>query len=68
MTLDRFSLERLYLSYIRPILEYADVVWDNQNQALINKLENVQYEAARIVTGGTRLTSLNKLTEETRNS
>ena len=66
MTLDRFSLERLYLSYIRPILEYADVVWDNQNQALINKLENVQYEAARIVTGGTRLTSLNKLTEETR--
>ena len=28
-----------------------DVVWDNKTQILINKLENVQVEAARIVTG-----------------
>lgn len=27
-TLDRASLETLYKSFIRPILEYADVVWD----------------------------------------
>ena len=28
-TLDRKSLEILYLSFIRPVIEYADVVWDN---------------------------------------
>ena len=32
---------------------------------LINKLENVQVEAARIVTGGTRLVSLSNLYIET---
>jgi hypothetical protein len=32
---------------------------------LINKLENVQIEAARIVTGGTRLVSINSLYKET---
>jgi hypothetical protein len=37
MTLDRFSLEKIYMSFIRPILEYADVIWDSQNQNLINK-------------------------------
>ena len=37
-------------------MEYADVIWDSQNQSLINKLENVQLDAARIVTGGTNLT------------
>lgn len=66
MTLDRFSLEKIYMSFIRPILEYADVIWDSQNQSLINKLENVQLDAARIVTGGTKLTGLNRLYEETK--
>ena len=33
-------------------MEYADVIWDNQKQSLINKLENIQLNAARIVTGG----------------
>jgi hypothetical protein len=42
-------------------LEYADVVWDNKTLFLINKLENVQIEAARIVTGGTRLVYINSL-------
>jgi hypothetical protein len=58
MTLHRFSLEKIYKSFVRPILEYADVIWDSQN--LINKLENVQLDAARIVTGGTKLTGLNR--------
>ena len=26
---DRKSLETIYLTFIRPILEYANVVWDN---------------------------------------
>jgi hypothetical protein len=66
MTLHRFSLEKIYMSFIRPILEYADVIWDSQNQSLINKLENVQLDAARIVTEGTKLTGFNRLYEETK--
>ena len=66
MTLDRFSLEKIYMSFIRPILEYAGVIWDSQNQSLINRLENVQLDAERIVTGGTKLTGLNRLYEETK--
>ena len=65
MILSRYALEKLYISYIRPILEYADVVWDTNNQTLVNKLESVQIEAARIITGGTRLTSITKLYDET---
>jgi hypothetical protein len=63
--LDRKTLEKIYLTFIRSILEYADVVWDNKTLFLINKLENVQTEAARIVTGGTRLVSINSLYNET---
>jgi hypothetical protein len=40
--------------------------FSSQNQSLINKLENVQLDAARIVTGGTKLTGLNRLYEETK--
>ena len=39
--LDRNSLEKIYISCIRPLMEYADVIWDNQKQNLINKLENI---------------------------
>ena len=63
--LDRKTLETIYFTFIRPLLEYADVVWDAKTQILINKLENVQVEAARIVTGGTRLVSLSNLYIET---
>jgi hypothetical protein len=63
--LDRKTLEKIYLTFIRPILEYVDVVWDNKTLILINKLKNFQIEAARIVTGGTRLISINSLYKET---
>ena len=38
--LDRDSLNRIYISFIRPVLEYADVVWDNCTQYEINALES----------------------------
>jgi hypothetical protein len=34
--LDRSSFEKLYLSFIRPQLEYGDVVWDPHNKFLVN--------------------------------
>jgi hypothetical protein len=47
--LDRKTLETIYLTYIRPLLEYADVIWDNNITYLVCKIEKVQMEAARIV-------------------
>ena len=48
--LDIYPLENIYISFIRPLMEYADVIWDNKKQNLINKLENIQLDAAVIVT------------------
>ncbi|MCG8096458.1 MAG: endonuclease/exonuclease/phosphatase family protein, partial [Candidatus Thiodiazotropha endolucinida] len=62
--LDRKSLEIIYIAFIRPILEYSDVIWDNCSQYEKNELEKIQVEAARIVTGSTILVSLNKLYQE----
>jgi hypothetical protein len=42
-----------------------DVIWDSNIQYLADKIEHVQIEAMRIVTGGTKLTSINKLYDET---
>ena len=49
--LSRKKLEKLYLVYIRPIFEYASEVWDNCGVGNSNKLDQLQLEAARIVTG-----------------
>ena len=37
--LDRKSLETIYIVFIRPILEYADVLWDHCTQAEKQELE-----------------------------
>ena len=49
--LSRKNLEKLYLVYIRPIFEYASEEWDNCGVGNSNKLDQLQLEAARIVTG-----------------
>ncbi|XP_071177655.1 uncharacterized protein [Mytilus edulis] len=49
--LSRQNLEKLYLVFIRPIFEYATEVWDNCGKGYSIKLEQLQLEAARIVTG-----------------
>ena len=51
----------MYFSFIRLLLEYADVIWDNCTQYEVNELEKVQNETARIVTGATKLVSINSL-------
>ena len=59
--LDRDSLNKIYISFLRPTLEYANIVWDNCTQYEANAIEKIQTEAARIVTGATRLVSLDML-------
>ncbi len=62
--LPRSSLEVIYLSFIRPIMEYADVVWDHMTDQDCTLLENIQLAAARVVTGAIRYTSHAKIYEE----
>ena len=62
--LDHKSLESIYFSFIRPILEYGYVVWDNCTQQEKQDIEK-KNEAARIVTDTTKLVSINSLYEET---
>ena len=45
-SLNRKSLNQLYLSFLRPILEYASVVWDSCTQYEKESLEKIQHEAA----------------------
>jgi hypothetical protein len=49
--LKREILEKIYLTFIRPLLEYSCEVWDNCSQTGHDRLEKLQLEAARIVTG-----------------
>ena len=64
-TLDRKSLETIYFSFVRPILEYADVLWDNCTNNEKEELDKIQNEAARIATGATKLASIANLKKET---
>ena len=60
----RKVLINIYLSFIRPVLEYADIVWDNCTLHESNVLESVQVEAGRIITGLRIDSSKAKLYEE----
>ena len=53
------------LSFIRPVLEYVDVVRDNCTKYEADELEKIQFEAARIVTGTAKLVSIDNLYSET---
>ena len=64
LRLDRTTLQTIYFSFIRPVLEYADVIWINLSQHLKDQIEKVQNEAARIVTGYRKLVSLTDLNRE----
>ena len=50
---------------IRPILEYADVIFDVCGTVLTQKLECIQYNAARTCLGALHTTNKNSLLEET---
>ena len=64
--LDRSSLETMYKSFIRPVLEYADIIWDipNPHRHDLDLLEKVQLNAARLVTGATARCSSEELYKE----
>ncbi len=62
--INREALNQLYKALIRPVLEYADVIWDNCSLSECDLIESVQYESARVVTGAMRGTSRSRLLDE----
>ena len=64
-TLPRSSLLAIYKSFIRPHLDYGDIIYDQAyNVSFQQKIESIQYNAAVAITGAIRGTSKEKLFEE----
>ena len=64
-TLPRPSLLTIYKSFIRPHLDYGNVIYDQAyNVSFQQKVESIQYNAAVAITGAIRGTSKEKLFEE----
>ena len=65
LLLSRPSLPTIYKCFIRPHLEYGDVIHDQPNlSSLANKIESVQENTALAVTGAIRGASKEKLLQE----
>ena len=63
--LQRKSLEKMYFSFIRPVMEYADIIWSNCPQYIKESLENINLQAGRIITGATKYCSNQSIYNET---
>ena len=69
LQLNRYTLNQCYISYVyiyfRPLLEYANIVFDNCTGHDKSQLENSQYKALLLITGAKQGTSYERLIEET---
>ena len=65
LTLSRNSLLTIYKTFVRPILDYADIIYDKPlTESFKDKLEMVQYNAALVITGALKGTSRNLIYRE----
>ena len=62
--LDRKSLETIYFSFIRPSMEYGDVLFAGTYESDLCKLDRLQVDAMRIVTGATEKSNIVLLYED----
>ena len=61
-SLSRDTLLTLYKAFVRPHLDYGDILYDNPgNISFTQKIESIQYNAAIAITGCIRGTSREKL-------
>ena len=61
----RKSLITVYKSFIRPNLDYLDIIYDQAyNTSFHRKWESIQYNAALAITGAIRATSKEKLFQD----
>ena len=63
--LSRKTLLTAYKSFVRPNLDYADIIYDKSfNESFKTKREMVQYRAALVITGAIKGTSSDRLYQE----
>ena len=64
-TLPRKSLITIYKSFLRPLVDYGDIIYDQlNNESFCEKLESIQYKAALAITGAIQGTSRDKIYAE----
>ena len=64
-SLPRKSLMTIYKAFLRPLIDYGDIIYDQpQNESFCEKLESVQYKAALAITGAIQGTSRDKIYQE----
>ena len=64
-SLPRKSLVTIYKRFLRPLIDYGDLIYDQpQNGSFCEKLESVQYKAALAITGAVQGSSRGKLYQE----
>ena len=65
--LPRKSLITIYKAFLRPLIDYGDIIYDQlQNESFCEKLESVQYKAALAIPGAIQGTSREKIYLELR--
>ena len=63
--LPRSALLAIYKSFIRPHLDYGEIIYDKVfNESFHSKLESLQYNATLAITGAIRGSSTEKIFEE----
>ena len=62
--IDKSTKLNIYISFIRPTLEYGSMIFDNASQEMINLLEAVQRRAALTITGAYKCTKHTNLLDE----
>ena len=60
----RNVLDQMYKLYVRPHIDYGDVIYHDQSMPLSRKLESTQYKAALAVSGAWKGTNKDRLLEE----
>ena len=64
-SLPRKSLITIYKAFLRPWIDYGDIIYDQtQNESFCEILESVQYKAALAITGAIQRSSSKKLYQE----
>ena len=65
VNIPRDALLRIYKSFIKPHLDYGDIIYDkSNNESLKNKIKNIQYNACIAVTGAIQEASRERLYQE----
>ena len=64
-SVSRQSLLTIYKSFVRPILDYGDIIYDKTHKgSFIEKIERLQYNACLVITGVFKGISRERLYQE----